>query len=103
MSTIFHVMKEEFDRLNEAHSAYSRAIANMPKGSPCIKHIRNGDYLYLEHRDGKKVVFDYIGVVKSVNAEKIIEQVNKRKRFEKLLKEVEQTLKDVKMVLRGKI
>jgi len=103
MSTIFHVMKEEYDRLIEADHAYRHNIEQMPQGSPRVKHIRNGNYLYLARRNGTKVVYDYIGPVDSEKAIKIIEQVERRKRFEGLLKEIHRNLKDVKKVLRGKI
>jgi hypothetical protein len=75
----------------------------MPHGSPRVKHIRNHDYLYLARRDGAKVVYDYIGAVDSEQAKKTLEQVQRRKRFESLLKDIHRNLKDVKKVLRGKI
>lgn len=103
MSTIFHVMKEEYDRLIEADQAYRRSIDKMPHGSPRVKHIRNHDYLYLARRDGAKVVYDYIGAVDSEKAKKTLEQVERRKRYEGLLKDIHRNLKDVKKVLRGKI
>jgi hypothetical protein len=103
MSTIFHIMKEEYDRLTEAEQVYRKNIALMPKGTPRIKNIRNKDYLYLTRREGAKVVDEYIGVADSDKAKKIIEQVNKRKKFTQLLKETKKMLKDVKKVLRGKI
>ena len=103
MSTIFHVMKEEYERLNDVQSSYSKAIAELPKGSLCVKHIRNSEYLYLERREGKRVVFEYVGPAASENAKQVIEKVNKRKKYEQLLKQAKASLKDVKKVLRGKI
>jgi hypothetical protein len=103
MSTIFHVMKEEYDRLIEADQAYRNNIKQMPHGSPRIKHIRKRDYLYLARRNGAKVAYDYIGPVDSEKSKKIIELVQRRKRFEGLLKDIHRNLKDVKKVLRGKI
>ena len=103
MSTIFHVMREEYDRLVEADQAYRNNIQQMPHGSPRIKHIRNRDYLYLARRNKTKVVYDYIGAADSELAKKTLEQVQRRKRFEGLLKDIHINLKDVKKVLRGKI
>lgn len=103
MSTIFHVMEEEYNRLIDVQNSYSKAISTMPKGSPCVKRIRNGSYLYLERREGKKVKFEYIGPIESEKAKTILAQIDKRKRFEKLLKEASATLHDVRKVLRGKI
>lgn len=103
MSTIFHVMKEEYDRLIEAQKAYKCNIEKMPQGSPRIKHIRNCDYLYLARREGQKVIYDYMGPANSEHAHTILEQIQRRKRFETLLKDIQKNLKDVKKVLRGKI
>jgi len=103
MSTIFHIMQEEYDRLIEAEKAYSNSIAQMPKGTPRIKKIRDQQYLYLAHRESKKVVDDYIGLLNSKKKKKILKQVEKSKRFTLLLKETKQMLRVVKKVLRGKI
>lgn len=96
-------MKEEYDRLIEADLAYRHNIEQMPHGSPRIKHIRNRDYLYLARRDGAKVIYDYIGAADSEQSKKTLEQVDRRKRFEALLKDIHLNLKDVKKVLRGKV
>ena len=103
MNTIFHIMKEEYERLVEADQMYRNNIERMPKGSPRIKHIRNGDYLYLARRNGSKVVYDYVGPVNSDPAKATLEQVKRRKRYEDLLKDIQRNLKDVRKVLRGKI
>jgi hypothetical protein len=34
MTVIFHVLKEEFERLQENESGYVNAIADMPRGTP---------------------------------------------------------------------
>jgi hypothetical protein len=103
MNTIFHIMKEEYERLIEADQVYRNNIGQMPKGSPRIKHIRNGDYLYLAHRAGSRVVYDYVGPIDSEPTKNTLEQIKRRKRYEDLLKDIQRNLKDVKKVLRGKI
>ncbi|MBN1761037.1 MAG: hypothetical protein JW863_22100 [Chitinispirillaceae bacterium] len=103
MGVIFHVMKEEYDRLLETESAYAKAIAEMPRGTPRIQQRRNKNYLYLEYRDGDRVVHDYIGPQESDKAKEVLEKVAQRRRYEKLLKETKSALKDVRKVLRGKI
>ena len=103
MSVIFHVMKEEFERLQETETAYTKAISDMPRGTPRIQQRRNKNYLYLEYRDGDRVIHDYIGPQESDKAKEVLEQVAQRRRYEKLLKETKSALKDVRKVLRGKI
>jgi hypothetical protein len=96
-------MKEEYDRLIEADRVYRKNIRNMPQGAPRIKHLRNKDYLYLARRNGDKVIYDYIGAADSEKAKKILEQVEQRRRYAKLVQGIRHDLKDVKKVLRGKV
>ena len=103
MSVIFHVLKEEFERLQETESGYSNAIAKMPRGTPRIQQRRNKNYLYLEYRNGDCVMNDYVGPQDSDKAKDILEKIAQRKRYEKLLKETKTALKDVRKALRGKI
>ncbi len=103
ISVIFHVMKEEHDRLIEAERAYVKNIKSMPQGAPRIKHLRNKDYLYLAHRKGDKVIYDYMAPADSEKAKKILEQVEQRRRYAKLLQGIRHDFKDVKKVLRGKV
>jgi hypothetical protein len=103
MAVIFHVLKEEFERLLETEAGYSKAIAALPKGTPHTQRRRNKDYLYLEYRDGERVVHDYIGAPDGEKAKDILEKVAQRRRYEKLLKQTKTALKDVRKALRGKI
>jgi hypothetical protein len=103
MSIIFHIMKEEYDRLLEAEHVYRKSVENAVQGAPRIKRIGNKDYLYLERRDGGKVVYDYVGHAGSQKADEVLAQVKQRRKDRDSLKKVLQDLKDVKKVLRGKI
>ncbi|MBD3420142.1 MAG: hypothetical protein GF398_08505 [Chitinivibrionales bacterium] len=103
MAVIFHVLKEEFERLQETESGYSKAIADMPRGAPRVLQRRNKNYLYLEYRDGNRVIHEYVGPEDSDKAKEVLEQVEHRRRYEKLLKETKSALKEVRKALRGKI
>jgi len=103
MSVIFHVLKEELDRLIETESSYAKAIAAMPRGTPRIRQMRKNKYLYLEYRDGDRVIHDYIGPQDSEKATGVLEKIAQRRRYGKLLKETKAALKDVRKALRGKI
>jgi hypothetical protein len=103
MAVIFHVLKEEFERLQETESGYSKAIADMPRGTPRILQRRGKNYLYLEYRDGDRIFHDYIGPQGNDKVKEVLEKVAQRKRYEKLLKETKSALKDVRKALRGKI
>jgi hypothetical protein len=103
MSIIFHIMKEEYDRLQEALRVYSQRIAEQPRGAPRIRHIGHRDYLYLKKRQGQKVVEKYVGPSDSPQAQTVLAQVEKRRKAEKSLRKVRHDLKDVEKVLRGKV
>jgi hypothetical protein len=103
MSVIFHVLKEEFDRLIETETSYTKAIAGMPRGTPRIRLRRKIKYLYLEYRDGEKIVHAYVGPQDSQKAKDVMDKIAQRRRYEKLLKETKTALKEVKKALRGKI
>jgi len=103
MSIIFNIMKEEYDRLVEAERVYRKSINQIVKGAPRIKHIGKIDYLYLERRNGRKVVYDYIGPAQNEKAAEILDAVKRRRKDQVSLKKVLSDLKDVKKVLRGKI
>lgn len=102
MSSVFHVLQEEYERLNEAKAAYKAAIAIEEQGAPQIKRMGRKDYLYLARRNGAKVEFRYIGHVDKPKAVKVLDSVRHRREYEKLLKGVREDLKEVRKALRGR-
>jgi hypothetical protein len=102
MSSVFHVLEEEFERLNEAKQAYEAAIERENQGAPQIKRVGRKDYLYLARRNGEKIRFNYIGHVEDKNARKVLDSVKKRREYEGLLKGVKNDLKEVRKALRGR-
>ena len=103
MSSVFHIIQEEYDRLNEAIQAYEAAIAREEQGSPQIKRIGNKDYLYLAKREGAKVKFHYVGHADAPKARKVRESIDRRRKFQELLIGVKKDLKEVRKALRGKV
>jgi hypothetical protein len=102
MASIFHVIKEEFERLNEAKQAYESAIKKEEQGAPQVKRIGRKEYLYLARRIDRKIVFRYIGHADSRNALKILDSIKRRREYYNLLRGVKNDLKEVKKVLRGR-
>ena len=86
MSIIFGIMKEEYDRLMEAAGVYRSSVEKAVQGAPRIKHIGNKDYLYLERRNGRKVVDDYVGPAESKKAIEILTNVKHRRKDQESLK-----------------
>ena len=103
MSILFHIMKEEHDRLIEAEKVYRKSVENAVQGSPRIKHIGKKNYLYIERRDGLKVIDEYVGPAESQKAVKILNAVKQRRKDQESLKKIRLDLKDVRKILRGKV
>jgi hypothetical protein len=103
MSIIFGIMKEEYNRLREAEGVYRKSVDKAVQGAPRVKHIGNKDYLYLERREGGKVVDKYVGPAESQKAVEVLNNVKRRRKDQESLKKVRRDLKDVKRVLRGKV
>ncbi len=102
MSSVFHVIEEEFERLKEAEAAYEAAIAKEQQGAPQKKRVGRKDYLYLAKRNGAKVKFIYIGHAEDPKTIKVLDSVKRRREYEKLLKGVKKDIKEVKKALRGR-
>jgi hypothetical protein len=102
MSSVFHVLEEEYERLNEAKKAYEAAIKREKQGAPQIKRIGRKDYLYVACRHCNKVRFVYIGHAEDKKARAVLDSVKKRREYEVLLKGIKNDLKEVKKALRGR-
>jgi hypothetical protein len=102
MSSVFHVIEEEQERLNEARQAYEAAIAREDQGAPQIKRVGRKDYLYLASRHGSKVLFRYVGHTDEPKTVKVLESVKRRREYEELLKGIKKDLKEVRKALRGR-
>jgi hypothetical protein len=103
MSIVFNIMKEELNRLSEAERVYRKSVRSAVQGAPRIKHIGSRDYLYLERRDGRKVVYHYVGPAANVNAVQVLDAVKRRRKDQASLRNICNDLKDVRKVLRGRI
>lgn len=103
MSSIFHIIEDEYERLIEAKIAYELAIQKEEQGSPQIKRKGLKDYLYLAKRNGNKVKYKYIGQINNSKANNVLESIKQRKKYQELLSNIKNDIKEVKKVLRGKI
>jgi hypothetical protein len=102
MGTIFTLMENERDRLMSAERLYSEEIDGLPRGKPRTKLISGKEYLYLNRREGAKIVDEYIGRADSEKAIAVLALVVERDRLIQLRKETRKRLKEVERVLRGK-
>ncbi len=103
MSTIQHVLHEEYERLKELVVVYLKKLEAFPRGRPRVKVVRGSEYVYLNRREGHKVVDEYIGRVDSEKVQELYAQISRRDQVIRLLAEARQQLKDVERALRGKV
>ena len=87
MNVIESMLVEERQRNLDMQKSYNDEINNLPKGSVVVKKIGNKEYCYLKYRQGEKFVSQYMGHA-SEKAEQLKKEVEKRRHFEKLLREL---------------
>jgi len=92
MAVLEEMFKEEKERLLKMKKFYMGKILELPKGNIVFKNRGNKKYPYLVYREGNKVKTDYF----KNNVDELEElelKINKRKKYIKLLREIEKDLK----------
>ncbi len=92
MAILKEMFKEEKERLLKMKKFYINKIQELPKGSIVFKNRGNRRYPYLVYRIGEKIKTDYL----KVNADELKEiefKINKRKKYIKLVKDINNDLR----------
>ncbi len=84
MSLLTSAVETELNRIEKMISDYESELHDLPKGSLSKKCIRGNEYYYLQYREGKKAVSQYIGNDLAF-IEELQEQVDRRKHIEAML------------------
>ncbi len=92
MPVLKEMLIEERKRLLKMRKFYKDKILASPKGSILYKQRGARKYPYLVYRDGEKVKTAYLKL-DSNSLEKLKLNLKKRKKYLKLLKEIEKDLK----------
>ncbi len=103
MGLIKGVLREELENSLKLKKVYEEALKKYRGGSLIKKNIRGHLYYYLAYRDGSKVKFIYQG--KKPSKEFLAEYKKSkklRKKYKKLIKELNSRIKYLKKVLNGK-
>lgn len=100
MSIVDNVLRDELKRNLEMQSAYNKEIASLRKGKIIIKKIGNREYCYLLYRIGNKVKTDYIGAKGKVSLDALQKELDKRKYYEKTLKNLLREEKEIRKVIK---
>ena len=98
MNVIIETLIEEKQRNIQMQQSYLGEIDKLPKGSISIKKIGKKEYCYLKYRVGDKFVSKYIGHCDE-KLEDIKKQVEKRRYFEKTLRELKAEYKIISKVV----
>lgn len=101
MAVVMDILENERMRLVKLLSKYESEISKMPRGSISMKKRSNRDYAYLAHREGKKVVFDYVGPASSDAVQELRQMIERRKELEDKIRQTKQNLKVVERSLRA--
>ena len=94
------ILKEERDRLKRLRDKYSEELKKLPHQTIQIKKRNNLEYVYLVHREGNHLKFDYIGPAKSKEAIDYLNKSSQKKELKIKLKKVEKDLKEIEKIVR---
>lgn len=92
MSYISVMLGREAEKMSALREVYEKQLDALPKGSLRVRERGNKKYFYLSYRKDGKVVSDYIGSDESLVSE-LIEQLERRKNIEDLLKSIKNELR----------
>ena len=96
MSNVKDILKDEKERLIILKNQIEEQIASLPKGSLSKKKRSNRLYYYLAYRDGKRVIFKYVGKENALEVIFLDKAIRKRRKIEKRLRDIKKDFKDIK-------
>lgn len=99
---IKEIVREELDNSLRMEKGYVKALAELPRGSLVKKVIGGRVYYYLAHREGAKVVFDYMGSLDADLRKKYERAKVRRAQYRKLLAQVRAQIKFLRKMLNAK-
>ena len=98
---IKEVLKEELDNSLKMEKLYQSQLKKLPKGSLIKKSIGGRLYYYLEFREGRKIVFKYVGKQDSGKIQNYQQAKETRLKYKKLLSDVKQQIRFLRRALNG--
>lgn len=103
MDSVKDILGEELKYLLGLIKHYQENIKKLPRGSISKKKIFGREYIYSQHRQGKKVLCNYLGKLSAGELKKLQEKINQREQYKKLLKEVNQKILYLRKALNVRI
>ena len=94
------VFQDELERNGRLISRYNTELETLPKGSIFKRKIGSQEYLYLNYREGKKVISKFLGKAEEFNTDELQSQLNRQKEYKQLLKKLLQEQKELLKALK---
>ena len=94
------VFLDELERNKRLISRYEKEMEDLPKGSIFKRKIGNSEYIYLNYRDGKKVISKFIGKAEAVQLEELTEKLTHRKELQSLIRKLKIEQKELEKELK---
>ena len=102
MDMVKSVLHEELDHSLKTREHYLSVISELPRGILSKKKINGREYNYLLYREGSKVKTSYLGKLSENEIQDLIQKIDRRKYYKKMLKEVQQKVNYLNKVLNVK-
>ncbi len=96
------MLNEELQNSLQIKNDYEQAIRDLPRGALVRKQIGGRPYFYLAHREGKRVVFDYLGALSDEEIQEHEAAKQSRARYRQRLSEVNKQIRFLQKVIREK-
>lgn len=96
MSVLQNVLLEEIQRLEKNIKAYETMLSQLPRGTIFIKQIGNSSFVYRKRKEGKKVISEYLGNIRSNKVDKEIEASKEYKRIKNNLSIAKRELEKIR-------
>lgn len=100
MNQIQSVLNEELERCQRLLVKYQEELDGEPEGSLVKKVIKGKVYYYLAQRQGKKVVFQYLGKLNDDDIEKYEKSKVKKLEYRKHIKDLKKQIAYLKKVIK---
>jgi hypothetical protein len=101
-NVLIATLRDELATTKRLERKYLQKIAELSMGSFVVRRVRGGTYAYLNHREGARVVQQYLGKA----TDELIASYRKagelKKEYQRKLKSVREQRKILERALRGK-
>ena len=96
MSVLEEVLLEEYERSVESIAAIEEELQDLPRGYLRERKVRGSTYFYLQRREGKRVISEYVS---RDEAPRMREKLERRKALVEAIKIQEKNVRQIERAL----